>query len=97
MTPIVHITDKERKLQAKLDHSRACVKQMARMNELMVSELAEARVELDRLKADADRLDWIAMHGTFGVDSVTGEVGGNGITRKASTRINIDNAMKEQS
>ena len=50
-TPIVHITPAGPDLQAQLDHARECVIQMARMNELMVSELAEARVELDRLKA----------------------------------------------
>lgn len=49
--PIVHITDKEHDLQAQLDHSRACVQQMSRLNEAMVAELAEARVEIERLKA----------------------------------------------
>ena len=51
MTPIVHITPAEQKLQAQLDHSRACVQQMSRINEAMVAELAEARVELAALKA----------------------------------------------
>tara|TARA_R110000868_G_scaffold146931_11_gene368036 strand:- start:4673 stop:4957 length:285 start_codon:yes stop_codon:yes gene_type:complete len=55
---------------------------------------ADLVAEIEWLKADADRMHWIAMHGTFGVDSVTGEVGGNGQTRKAATRHNIDASMK---
>lgn len=43
---------------------------------------------------DAERMNWIAMHGTFGVDSVTGDVHGNGQTHKAATRKNIDAYMK---
>lgn len=41
---------------------------------------------------DAARLDWIAMHRSFGVDSASGEVGGNGQKRLAATRRNIDAA-----
>ena len=48
--------------------------------------------ECERLRADAERLDWIAVNGSFGLDFVTGEVGGNGLTRKAATRTNIDAA-----
>lgn len=48
----------------------------------------------EALRKDAERLDWIAIHGTFGVDSITGEVGGNGQKRLAATRKNID-AAKE--
>ena len=44
---------------------------------------------------DAARLDWIAVHGSFGVDSATGEVGGNGQKRIAATRKNIDAARKQ--
>ena len=92
MTPIVHITDKERDLQAQLDHARECVKQMARMNELMVSELAEARVELDRLKADAERYEWLRRFDHFAiVDELLNSVEIN--TLDAA----IDAAMKEQS
>ena len=43
---------------------------------------------------DAERLDWMALHGSFGVDSVTGELGGNGQCRKAATRHNIDAALQ---
>ena len=45
-------------------------------------------------RLDAERLDWIAMHGSFGVDSASGLPGGNGLRRMAATRINID-AAKE--
>ena len=45
---------------------------------------------------DAARLDWIAVHGSFGVDSATGEVGGNGQKRLAATRKNIDAAIRAQ-
>lgn len=44
---------------------------------------------------DAARLDWIAMYGSFGVDSVTGDPGGNGQKRVAATRANIDAAMQK--
>jgi hypothetical protein len=44
---------------------------------------------------DAARLDWIAIHGSFGVDSVSGLVGGNGQRCVAATRKNIDAARKE--
>lgn len=56
--------------------------------------------KLAALTKDAKRLNWIAVNGSFGVDSATGEVGGNGQTRKAATRQNIDAAIaaqKEQS
>lgn len=45
---------------------------------------------------DAARMDWIAVHGSFGVDSATGEVGGNGQKRLAATRKNIDAARAAQ-
>jgi hypothetical protein len=54
------------------------------------------RTRCEALEKDAARLDLIAIHGTFGVDSVTGEVGGNGQTRKAATRKNIDAALLEK-
>lgn len=44
---------------------------------------------------DAARLDWIAIHGSFGVDSASGLIGGNGQRRVAATRKNIDAARKE--
>lgn len=43
--------------------------------------------------SDAARLDWVAVNGSFGVDSVSGVVGGNGLKRKAATRKNIDAAI----
>ena len=43
--------------------------------------------------SDAALLDWVAVNGSFGVDSVTGEVGGNGQKRKAATRTNIAAAI----
>lgn len=49
----------------------------------------------DSVLEDAARLDWIAVHGSFGVDSATGEVGGNGQKRIAATRKNIDTARKQ--
>ena len=49
----------------------------------------------DSVQEDASRLDWIAVHGSFGVDSATGEVGGNGQKRIAATRKNIDAARKQ--
>lgn len=45
---------------------------------------------------DAEMLDWIAVNGSFGLDSATGEVGGNGQTRKAATRKNIIAAIASQ-
>ena len=54
-------------------------------------ELARA----DSAQEDAARLDWIAVHGSFGVDSATGEVGGNGQKHIAATRKNIDAARKQ--
>ena len=50
---------------------------------------------IKELERDAKRLDWVGVNGSFGVDSVTGEVGGNGQRRKAATRIEIDRAMSE--
>ncbi|MBC7621232.1 MAG: hypothetical protein H7293_19985 [Candidatus Saccharibacteria bacterium] len=38
---------------------------------------------------DAELLDWIAVHGSFGTDSMTGKVGGNGQKCNAATRKNI--------
>ena len=49
----------------------------------------------DSVQEDAARLDWIAMYGTFGVDSATGEAGGNGQKHIAATRKNIDAARKQ--
>ena len=43
---------------------------------------------------DAKRLDWLAIHGSFGVDSVTGLPGGNGQKRIAATRQAVDAAMQ---
>ena len=43
---------------------------------------------------DAKRLDWLAIHGSFGLDSVTGKLGGNGQKRIAATRQAIDAAMQ---
>ena len=43
---------------------------------------------------DAKRLDWLAIHGSFGVDSVTGLPGGNAQKRIAATRQAIDAAMQ---
>ena len=54
-------------------------------------ELAQA----DSVQEDAARLDWIAMYGSFGVDSATGEAGGNGQKQIAATRKNIDAARKQ--
>ena len=56
---------------------------------------AEGEGHADSVLDDAARLDWIAMHGTFGVDSVSGDVGGNGQKRMAATRKNIDAARKQ--
>ena len=49
----------------------------------------------DSVQEDAARLDWIAMYGSFGVDSATGEAGGNGQKHIAATRKNIDAARKQ--
>lgn len=48
--------------------------------------------EIAALKPDAERMDWIAMHGSFGVDSGTGLAGGNGQKHVAATRSAIDAA-----
>lgn len=48
------------------------------------------------LSDDSAMLDWIAIHGSFGVDSSTGEVGGNGQKRVAATRKNIRAALAAQ-
>ena len=50
--------------------------------------------EVKQLRQDAKRLDWLAIHGSFGVDSVTGLPGGNGQKRIAATRQAIDSAMQ---
>lgn len=55
--------------------------------------IAELQAQVQALSLDAGRLDWIAMHGSFGVDSVTGLPGGNGQKRKAATRAAIDAAI----
>lgn len=49
--------------------------------------------QAEAVPSDAQRLDWIAIHGSFGVDSVTGLPGGNGQKHKAATRAAIDAAM----
>ena len=49
--------------------------------------------DLLSLLRDAARLDWLAMYGTFGVDSVSGIPGGNGQRRIAAVRSCIDKAM----
>ena len=45
---------------------------------------------------DSALLDWIAIHGSFGVDSSTGKVGGNGQKCVAATRKNIRAAIAAQ-
>lgn len=62
-------------------------------NSLQSLALRRLAAEVEKLEADRSRLDWLAMYGSFGVDSVTGEPGGNGQTRKSATRIEIDMAM----
>lgn len=94
---ITHITDKERELQAQLDHSRGCVKQMGRLNELMVSELAEARVELDKLKPDAERYQWLFDGNKVYSQFFKAYQPWDGCDGKNGFDAAIDNAMKEQS
>ena len=48
------------------------------------------------LSDDSALLDWIAIHGSFGVDSSTGKVGGNGQKCVAATRKNIRAAIAAQ-
>ena len=55
--------------------------------------IAALEAQVQALSMDAGRLDWIAMHGSFGVDSVTGLPGGNGQKHKAATRAAIDAAI----
>lgn len=55
--------------------------------------IAALEAQVQALSLDAGRLDWIAMHGGFGVDSVTGLPGGNGQKLKAATRAAIDAAI----
>ena len=45
-------------------------------------------------ETDAKRLDWLAIHGSFGVDNVTEKPGGNGQKRIAATRQAIDAAIQ---
>ena len=45
---------------------------------------------------DSALLDWIAIHGSFGVDSSTGKAGGNGQKCVAATRKNIRAAIAAQ-
>ena len=60
------------------------------MQSLALKRLAD---EVCKLDADKRRLNWLAMFGTFGVDSVTGEPGGDGQRRVAAVRAEIDKAM----
>ena len=48
------------------------------------------------LSDDSTLLDWLAIRGSFGIDSSTGEVGGNGQKRVAATRKNIRAALAAQ-
>ena len=56
----------------------------------LLEKIAELERELEALRKDAGRLDWLVIHGSFGVDSVTGQVGGNGQKRVVATRAAID-------
>jgi len=47
------------------------------------------------VQPDTARLDWLAMYGSFGVDSSSGQPGGNGQKRMAATRKNIDVGMAQ--
>lgn len=60
--------------------------------EPIVSAVDMAELERSAM-ADTNRLNWLATHGVFPVDSVTGLVGGNGQKAVASYRDNIDAAM----
>jgi hypothetical protein len=88
----------------RLDHSAG--RPILVYKDCSVIEAEQAQEVLDALRAshgqapagvleDAARLDWIAVHGSFGMDSVSGELGGNGQRRLAATRSNIDAARKQ--
>ena len=59
----------------------------------------EVWAERDALQRRVEQLEqdvkWIAVNATFGIDSLTGNVGGNGQVRKAATKSNIDAARKD--
>ena len=61
----------------------------------MRDALVAAPQQAEAVPSDVVRMDWIAMHGSFGVDSVTGLPGGNGQKRIAATRAAIDTAMAQ--
>ena len=58
----------------------------------LTRRIQKLEAEIAALKPDAERMDWIAMHGSFGVDSGTGLAGGNGQKHVAATRSAIDAA-----
>jgi hypothetical protein len=62
----------------------------------LLERIADLERELEAVRKDAERMDWIAIHGSFGVDSVTGQIGGNGQKRIAATRTAIDAAKEKQ-
>lgn len=52
--------------------------------------LAEKEAELEALRADKARLDWLETNGVIPIDSVTGKKGGNGVKVLAAYRNAID-------
>lgn len=60
------------------------------LNLMSAAPSAPTAVEPD--ERDTERMNWIAVHGSFGVDSVTNLPGGNGQKRIAATREAIDAA-----
>lgn len=58
--------------------------------EKLSEEVASLKAQLAEYKKDAARMDFLALYGSFGCDTVSGLPGGNGQKRLAATRSNVD-------
>lgn len=73
-----------------------CIEELGALEREHYTEIGRLTLELaapmppEPTVSQQDALDWLAVHASFGVDSITGELGGNGQAHLAATRKNIE-------
>jgi hypothetical protein len=85
--------DQVRALMAERDDALKRVQENAKLASQAIAERDTLRTQLEAAQKDAPRIEFVAIYGSFGCDSVSGLLSGNGQKRLAATRKNIDAAI----